>query len=238
MITSMSRNELYKTLLGHYRTQYEFTNGTVIEHTIGENKVNTDPVIDEENSVNLKNLPVYADLSEIPKRDRFEFSGVSFQSIAQMVGDKELFAPYEFEDAIDFMGIDVQVELQSGYVNGIVDKERIARYYGDMAKRLDEAYAEGKFTEDEYKELSEMIEKQVEKEAELTERKKAFLELGKKRGSLSPAAAKSVILWEQSLTPEERFAERQQMINDYAEKHCKIDRVSLMQLFNKIRYGK
>ena len=67
---------------------------------------------------------------------------------------------------------------------------------------------------------------------------KRSLSLAKKRYSLSPAAAKEVILREQSMTPEERFAERQQMVSDYVEKYFKIARTSLLELFNKIRYGK
>lgn len=36
-------------------------------------------------------------------------------------------------------------------------KEQLATHFGDMAKRLDEAYAQGKFTEEEYNELNEGI---------------------------------------------------------------------------------
>ncbi|MDE6593743.1 MAG: hypothetical protein K2K57_11870 [Oscillospiraceae bacterium] len=42
-------------------------------------------------------------------------------------------------------------------------KEQIATYYGDMAKRLDEAYAAGKFTEEEYKELNDGIMEHFDK---------------------------------------------------------------------------
>lgn len=34
------------------------------------------------------------------------------------------------------------------------------------------------------------------------------------------------------------MAEQDRMTSEYVEKYCKLDRVSLMKLFNSIRYGK
>ena len=41
---------------------------------------------------------------------------------------------------------------------GIPTKERISEYYGNMARRLDVAYSDGKFTKSEYYELNKMLE--------------------------------------------------------------------------------
>ncbi|MCH5349325.1 MAG: hypothetical protein J1E40_08375 [Oscillospiraceae bacterium] len=238
MITSMSQSELYKTLLGHYRPQYEVVNGRMVEKAVDKTTAGSYGKNADVQDVNLKDMQVYADISQIPKRDRFELSEGTGYTTGSIMEDKDLFAPYECTEAIDFNCTDIRAGIESGYVNGVVDKKRIAEYYGNMAKRLDEAYEEGKFTKEEYDELNEMINSQMEREISCAERRKAFLELGKKRYSLSPVAAKEVILREQSMTPEERFAERQQMISDYVEKYFKIDRTSLLELFNKIRYGK
>ena len=132
----------------------------------------------------------------------------------------------------------IRSELGTGCINFVATKERIAEYYGAMAKRLDQAYAEGKFTKDEFDELSEMITNQIEKEAEVSERKTAFYALGEKRYSLSPEDVAEIVQKEKSMTPEERLAAREQELRDYAERYCKIDRVALMKLFISIRYGK
>lgn len=238
MITSMSRMELYKTLFGHYETYTENVNGRIVEKTFEKTTAGACGKNADAQDVNLKGLQAYADLSQIPKRDRFEFSEGTGYTTGSIIEDKDLFTPYECTEAINFNDTRIRVEIESGYVNGVVDKNRIAEYYGNMAKRLDKAYEEGKFTKEEYDDLNKMISDQMEKETVSTERRKAFLELGKKRYSLSPDAAKEVILREQSIPPEKRFAERQKMIIDYAEKYCKIDRASLWELFNSFRYSK
>ena len=52
--------------------------------------------------------------------------------------------------------------LTLGMDNGIPTKERIAEYYGRMAKRLDEAYEAGKFTKEEYDYLNAGIAERME----------------------------------------------------------------------------
>ena len=239
MITSMNRSELYKTLVGHYKTtHYTYfpdTNNSKPTEKTAADKTTSIP----ENAVKVEDLPVYADLSQTNSRDRFEPSAElsyikgSFESVSEI---KEI--AYAASDAIDFMSNGIRSELGTGCTNGVATKERIAEYYGAMAKRLDTAYAEGKFTKDEYDELSEMITNQVEKEAEVSERKTAFYALGEKRYSLPPEEVAEIVKREKSLTPEERLAAREQEIRDYAERYCKIDRTALMKLFLSIRYGK
>lgn len=246
MITSMNQSELYKTLVGHYKTTHytyfpeqssskpaEKPEKTLIAGVSAED---IESAL-KENAKKMRDLPVI-DISNDPNMDRFEPSSLRIAE-SQDIGlyndgpIKEL--PYEASDAIDFMSCGIQSELESGYVNGIVTPERIAEYYGAMAKRLDEAYAEGKFTKDEFDELNEMIEKQVEREAVLTENRKAFYALGR---NAFPVISKEEQIQQQNLPIEERMAEREKIIRDYAEKHFKINRAALMKLFNSIRYGK
>ena len=239
MITSMNRNELYKTLVGHYKPNYTPDNKSAEKTAENDEKITV-----PEKALNIKSLSVYKDLSSEQNADRFVSSGkIDYQTYdLGTTGGKNRtileFIPYDAKDAVNFMDSDIQLELERGYTNGVVTKERIAEYYGAMAKRLDTAYAEGKFTKDEFDELNEMIEKQVEREAYLTENKTAFYALGRKRYSLSPEAAAEIVKMEKNLTPMERLAAREQEIRDYAEKYCKIDRAALMQLFNSVRYGK
>lgn len=57
--------------------------------------------------------------------------------------------PYECTDVINFSGdLSICVRLASDIHGGIPTEERIAEFYGGMAKRPDDAYSEGKFTKD------------------------------------------------------------------------------------------
>ncbi|MDE6600179.1 MAG: DUF1707 domain-containing protein [Oscillospiraceae bacterium] len=246
MISSMNQKELYKTLVGHYKPNHytyfpEQSSSKPAEKPIktripGVSVEDIESAL-KENAKKMKDLPVI-DISNDPNMDRFEPSSLRIAE-SQDIGlysdnpIKEL--PYKASDAIDFMCCDIQTELGIGFINGLPTKERIAEYYGAMAKRLDEAYAEGKFTKDEFDELNEMIEKQVEREATLTENKKAFYALGR---NAFPVISKEEQIQQQNLPIEERMAEREKIIRDYAEKHFKINRTALMKLFNIARYGK
>lgn len=244
MITSMSRSELYRTLIGHDNPFKASSNSVPVKKAvpdkiteIPENVKNT---LKENALHNMKNVPAI-DISKEPNIDRLVLSDAKeLQSWdIRLLGNEEIpEAPYEASDAIDFMDPHIQGVLRDGYDYGLPTKERIAEYFGDIAKRLDEAYAEGKFTKDEYDELNEMILNQVEKQTTITENKTAFYALGRKRYSLSPEAVSEIVQREKMLSPEERLAAREQEIRDYAERYCKIDRAALMKLFNSIRFGK
>lgn len=234
MITSMSQNELYKTLVGHDKPNCN----SKTDSGKSAEKINDKAYI-LKNAVSVTNLPVYKDLSSEPSKDRFVLSENVCQTYdVSIVSGKSKVNAYECSDAIDFGCTDIRADLESGYKNGLVTKERIAEYYGAMAKRLDDAYKEGKFTDSEYGELNEMIETSVEKQATLTERLTASYALGKEWGNLSPDAAEEAILRKHSMTSEEFMAEQEQKINDYVERYFKIDREALMELFNSIRYSK
>lgn len=242
MITSMNRSELYKTLVGHYKTTHYTYFPDSSSNKTAETSETDKKITIPENALNMKDMPVCKDLSDEPDADRFVFSEeINYQTydLGTICGNNEIKEmPYAASDAIDFMSNGIRSELGSGCINGVATKERIAEYYGTMAKRLDQAYAEGKFTKDEFDELSEIITNQIEKEAEVSERKTAFYALGKKRYSLSPEAVAEIVKREKMMTPEERLAAREQEIRDYAERYCKIDRVALMKMFISIRYGK
>ena len=234
MITSMSQSELYKTLVGHDKPNCN----SKTDSGKSAEKINDKAYI-LKNAVSVTNLPVYKDLSSEPSKDRFILSENVCQTYdVSIVSGKSKVTAYECTDAIDFGCTDIRADFESGYTDGLVTKERIAEYYGAMAKRLDDAYKEGKFTDSEYGELNEMIEARVEKQAALTECLTASYALGREWGNLSPDAAEEAVLRKHSMTSEEFMAEQEQKINDYVERYFKIDREALMELFNSIRYGK
>lgn len=247
MITSMNQNELYKTLVGHYKPNcYSAPENSKpaekakVKQIAGVSIEDIENALKESAKCNMKNK-AGIDLANDPNMDRFDVSKLKIAE-CQDIGIyndnpiKEM--PYAASDGIDFMCTDIRVELGRGFTNGIATKERIAEFYGNMAKRLDEAYAEGKFTKDEFDELNESIENQVERDVKAYEYKKVSYAVGKKRYNLPYEEAMEVIHRQKNMTSEEFMAEREQMINDYAERYCKIDRVSLMMLFNSIRFGK
>lgn len=150
MITSMSEAELYKTLVGHYKPNY---NAAADSGKAAEKSVNKADILKK--TVNVEGMSVYKDLSNEPSKDRLILSENACKMYDQdtAAGENKVIG-YECTDAIDFGCTDIRVGLESGYTNGLVTKERIAEFYGDMAKRLDDAYKEGKFTESEYGELN------------------------------------------------------------------------------------
>lgn len=159
--------------------------------------------------------------------DRFEYS------------DDEYSDDMDFDDRYTKMVINSRaiIDLGSGIKGGVPTKERIAEYYGNMAKRLDTAYKEGKFTKEEYDYLNEGIAERMEHHAANAEHTAAFYAWGRARGSLSPAAAGEAIRHQQSITPEQWREERDSIIDELVERYYRIDRILLLEMFNKVRYG-
>lgn len=135
-------------------------------------------------------------------------------------------------ERIDFNDINVWrtvtsrsiIELGRGIEGAVPTKERIAEYYGNMAKRLDEAYAEGKFTKEEYDYLNEGIAEHMEHSADCAEETAARRAVGYNRSMSLQSFEKRM-----SMTREERKADLKAEIDEYIEKYFKIDRTSLMQ---------
>lgn len=246
--TYLSNRQVYYTLTGHDvydngEIKYDPFKQVELKETLQGEHVDISKAVEPSGKQDMK---IGDDLSKITNRDRFEHSeGIVFAELTEKdkIMQSDLF---EYSNDIDFnddriirrINIHNQLDLITGIKGGVPTKERIAEYYGNMAKRLDEAYAEGKFTKEEYDLLNDGISERMEHSTVSAERNKAFYELGKKRGNLSPAAAKEVILRQKSMTPEEFQAELQNSISDYVKNFCKIDRTSLRNLFNSIRYGK
>lgn len=116
-------------------------------------------------------------------------------------------------------------------------KENIAKFYGEIAKRMDAAYAEGKFTDEEYEMLNAGLNERIEKTIHSTEHSMAFYAIGRQIGAQSPEERKQDILIKQAMTPEERRAELARKIDEYINKYCKIDRGHIFEMINAIRYG-
>ena len=126
------------------------------------------------------------------------------------------------------------IKLGIGCANGVPSSENIAKYFGDMSKRLDEAYAEGRFTDEEYDKMNTRLNEYIEETISSAERTNAFYALGRERGS---HASRETLIKEQIQTPEEFREDLNNRITEYVEKVCKYDRDWIFQMINNIRYG-
>lgn len=115
--------------------------------------------------------------------------------------------------------------------------QMIANYYGDIGKRLDEAYAAGKFTKEEYDMLNKSIYEQMDKTISSVQATEAGDELKRKYYNLPPKERREVDERLKRMSPEEVQEEWRSEIAAYIERFCKNDRTHVYELFNSIRYG-
>lgn len=240
-ITGMSNRELYKTLTG-----YDYPGGAKSEDSAKNTKfVELNEALDIGNSTDhfkslsadqviLNDIKMHKrDASTLKLHDRLERSEKNYEKT-------QTDRPKRAND-IDFNDKYVQMviysrnfyELSSGIEGGVPTKERIAEYYGKMAKRLDAAYAEGKFTKEEYDYLNKGIAERMEHSAACAEENVAARAAGYDR-TMSQKASKEYL----AMSKEERREYMQSQISDYIDRYFKIDRTSLTELFNSVRYGR
>lgn len=237
----MSNRELYKTLTG-----YDYPNGAKnTDNTKNIRFIELSETRDiDKNTDYSKMLAADTDIPSSVKsrncnngilrsRDSFEWSDEKNNKTS---ADR----PKNSND-IDFNDSYVKMviysrnfyELSNGIEGGVPTKERIAEYYGKMAKRLDEAYAEGKFTKEEYDYLNEGITERMEHSTACAEDTAARRAAGYDR-TMSYKASTEYL----AMSKEERQEYMQSKVNEYIDRYYKIDRTALMKLFNNVRYGK
>ncbi len=249
IITSMSNRELYKTLTG-----YDYPHGEKSEDNtknikfvelnepldIGKNTVEPTRLSNADPEIMQKIKLQKGDTSKLKISDSFEYSGGKAYMKAEADKTKTSDRLVRSND-IDFNDSYVKMviysrnfyALSSGIEGGVPTKERLAEYYGKMAKRLDTAYAEGKFTKEEYDYLNEGIAERMEHSAACAEDTAARRAAGYDR-TMSYKASTEYL----AMSKEERQEYMQSKVNEYIDRYYKIDRVALMKLFNSIRYGK
>lgn len=115
--------------------------------------------------------------------------------------------------------------------------QMIANYYGDIGKRLDEAYAAGKFTKEEYDMLNKSIYEQMDKTISGVQATEAANELRRIYYNLPPKERREVDERLKRMSPEEVQEEWRSEIAAYIERFCKNDRTNVLEMFNSIRYG-
>lgn len=150
---------------------------------------------------------------ESRKFDKFESGGVD--SIESLMG---LNSPSSF------------MYIKSGL--GMSDSE-IAEHVGGIGKRLDEAYANGKFTKEEYDELNNSLSDYAVKLANKSKRMEASWSLTR---NMSPLEFGMKTQKAESMTSEEYLADRKAEIEAYLKQNP-IDMDFIFKMINEIRYG-
>ncbi len=123
------------------------------------------------------------------------------------------------------------------YIIGNGDRpsnEQLAEHFGGIGKRLDEAYAQEKFTEQEYDELNASLNEYIENRTHSAENVRAFYQICKEEIN----SGEPIINDSNTADIDNIFAKRQAKIDNYVTDFFKINRDLLHQMINIVRYGK
>lgn len=149
------------------------------------------------------------------------------------------FTSAEYDELCSYLD---KMEQEEGYARiknsfGNMNMKEMAVRCGGLGKRLDEDYAAGKVTKEEYDELNVSLSKYIEAMAVKNERGKAFMAIGAEWGS-SPLKSYEHYLESLSKTPEQYQQDLQDQITSLVESKFKIDRNLLLEMINSVRYEK
>lgn len=218
IVSGMSNKELYKTLTGK---DYNITASSLRESEyLKMQKLDPDrdskDIREEINEASKANRDVFVhcDEMDINFSDLYTSNTISFSEVAS------------YRLGGNFWNENRETRMQM-----------IANYYGDIGKRLDEAYAAGKFTKEEYDMLNKSIYEQMDKTISSVQATEAGEELQRKYYNLPPKERRKVDERRKLMSPEEVQEEWRSEIAAYIERFCKNDRANVLELFNNIRYG-
>lgn len=152
--------------------------------------------------------------AETKKFDRFESSGID--SIESLMG---LNSPNSF------------MYIKSGLG---MSTDEIAEHVGGIGKRLDEAFANGRFTKEEYDELNKSLDDYAVNLANKSNRMKASWSITR---NMSPAEFSIKTQKAESMTAEDYIADRKVEIDAYIKQNP-VDMEFIFKMINSIRYGK
>ena len=172
--------------------------------------------------------------------------------------------PTKIQDGVDVSSIESILSDTSGRINLVLIKAKvngglnvtdgfsttlseneIASYIGGIGKRIDEAYAQGKFTEDEYNQLNDSLKEYAEAVTAKNERAIASWTIVRENANERSMLMKNGVRSDKdndALPFEERIAEKRAEMNDRINNYIKnvfsFDRSHLWNLINLFRYSK
>ena len=128
---------------------------------------------------------------------------------------------------------------KDGLRNSLVTKEQLAQHLGDIGRRIDECFAAGEITRQEYDDLNAGLKKFTEVSAAWLEGRNAIRRFGKDMNhsiqSMRKHGASDI---EIEAFAKEKREDFHKNINEFIRKFCAIDRDLLLKLVQRVRGGK
>lgn len=127
---------------------------------------------------------------------------------------------------------------KDGLTNSLVTKEQLAQHLGDIGRRIDECFAAGEITRQEYDDLNAGLEKFTEVSAAWLEGRNAIRRFGKDMShsiqSMRKHGASDI---EIEAFAKEKREDFHKNIDEFIRKFCAIDRDLLLKLVQRVRGG-
>ena len=127
---------------------------------------------------------------------------------------------------------------KDGLRNSLVTKEQLAQHLGDIGRRIDECFAAGEITRQEYDDLNAGLEKFTEVSAAWLEGRNAIRRFGKDMShsiqSMRKHGASDI---EIEAFAKEKREDFHKNIDEFIRKFCAIDRDLLLKLVQRVRGG-
>lgn len=127
---------------------------------------------------------------------------------------------------------------KDGLKNSLVSKEQLAQHLGDIGRRIDECFAAGEITRQEYDDLNAGLEKFTEVSTAWLERRNAICRFGKEMNrSIRSMRKHGASEREIEAFAKERWADFHKNIDKFIKKFCAIDRNLITKLVQQVRGG-
>ena len=127
---------------------------------------------------------------------------------------------------------------KDGLRNSLVTKEQLAQHLGDIGRRIDECFAAGEITRQEYDDLNAGLKKFTEVSAAWLEGRNAIRRFGKDMNhsiqSMRKHGASDI---EIEAFAKEKREDFHKNIDEFIRKFCAIDRDLLLKLVQRVRGG-
>lgn len=127
---------------------------------------------------------------------------------------------------------------KDGLTNSLVTKEQLAQHLGDIGRRIDECFAAGEITRQEYDDLNAGLKKFTEVSAAWLEGRNAIRRFGKDMShsiqSMRKHGASDI---EIEAFAKEKREDFHKNIDEFIRKFCAIDRDLLLKLVQRVRGG-
>ena len=127
---------------------------------------------------------------------------------------------------------------KDGLTNSLVTKKQLAQHLGDIGRRIDECFAAGEITRQEYDDLNAGLKKFTEVSAAWLERQNAICRFAKDMShSIQSMRKHGASDREIEVFAKEQWEDFHKNIDEFIRKFCAIDRDLLLKLVQRVRGG-